>query len=271
MSQRSSVSPRLTVTSLVLLTMALMGARPQPLHAWGATAHRVTAAIAESRLSPEARAQVRALLASGGLVEASTWADEVRGLEPYDWIRPLHFVNLDPEVGRFERCPPQGCLVDAINRALDELRDPEASQSDRRLWLRLLVHFVGDLHQPLHVSHFEDRGGNRIGVDFFGEPWNLHSVWDTGIINRRRGSWRRLAKQLGRQITDSEEVSWPRGTLLDWVHESYRHATERVYPSAEPGQRLGRRYVEEHAEFVELRLKQAGVRIAALLNSVFEE
>lgn len=264
---RSTTGNLAAVMALVLLA-CLAGA--QPGLAFGAVGHRVVAQIASWQLQPSVAREVRRLLEGGSLVEASTWADEVRGEEQYRYLSPWHYVNLDPQTGRFEGCPEAGCVVDALGSAVRALGDRDRPDAERRLALRLIAHFVGDVHQPLHVSHAEDRGGNRIVVDFFGEEWNLHSVWDTGIISRRRGSWRRLARQLVETPRDLD-ATWNDAAVLRWVEESYALATRVVYPSASAGARLGRRYVLAHRPLVDVQLHKAGLRLGALLNEVLGE
>jgi len=236
-------------------------------HAFGATGHRITAQIAIWELDPEVAREVRRLLEGGSLVEASTWADEMRGDETYRYLSPWHYVNLDPEVGVFEGCPEVGCIVDALKEAVETLGDRSRSDEDRRLALRLIAHFVGDIHQPMHVSHSADRGGNRIEVDFFGQDWNLHSVWDSGIISKRRGSWRRLARALHKTPREID-AAWTDQSVLSWVKESYKLSVDVVYPSVAPGDRLGRMYVEAYRPIVDVQLHKAGLRLGALLNAV---
>lgn len=261
----SSVRPFVLVLALALC------ASVSPLAAWGPTAHRVIGQIATDHLGDAARREVRALLGTS-LAEASTWADEVRDDPRWEWLDPYHFVNLDPAVGRFERCPQRGCLVDGLERAIERLRDPGASRSERAVALRQLVHFAGDLHQPLHVSHAEDRGGNQIDVEWFGQPASLHWVWDTGIVRVALGrSWSGIAAQLeADQLADgAREREWRSGTIRDWVHESYRLSVEVVYPSLADGRRLGREYAATHAKLVETQLAKAGIRLAWLLDQIW--
>lgn len=261
-------SRSLRACGLLVLTAALF-TLPAPLAAWGATGHRVIAQIAADHLGETARHETRALLGTS-LVEASTWADDIRDDPDWDWLEPYHYVNLDPAVGRFERCPSKGCLVDGIGRALERLRDETAPSAERANALRQLVHFVGDLHQPLHVSHAEDRGGNQIDVRWFGRRSNLHWVWDTGIVRESLGrSWREIAREVEDEAVGSEATSWRTGSIVDWVRESYRVSVEVVYPSVPTDRRLGREYAASHAELVETQLAKAGIRLAWLLEKIW--
>ena len=251
----------------VAILLGVVLASPGRVLGFGATGHRIVAQIASWQLEPRVAREVRRLLEGESLVAAATWADEVRGQEEWAYLSPWHYVNLDPEVGRFEGCPEVGCLVDALRDAVTVLGDRSRSDSERRLALRLIAHFVGDIHQPLHVSHARDRGGNRIVVTFFGEEWNLHSVWDSGIVSRRRGSWRRLARSL-RSTPRDIDVSWSEDAVLRWLEESYELSIEVVYPSAGAGADLGRSYVAAYRPLVDAQLQKAGLRLGALLNDV---
>lgn len=237
--------------------------------AWGPTGHRAMAQVASRQLSDETRRDVLALLGGASLAEASTWMDDVRDNPRYDRLEPLHYVNLDPRAGRFRSCPQRGCLVDALRDERAKLADRTLPDAERREALRILVHLMGDLHQPLHVAHRDDRGGNDVAVEWFGQPSNLHWVWDTGLL-RDRGRWGELADRLHARLQEAlvarEAASWRRGDVVDWAHESYRLTVEVVYPSAPPGSRLGRAYAARHAPLVERQLLIGAVRLAAVLE-----
>ncbi|HVS66697.1 MAG TPA: S1/P1 nuclease [Thermoanaerobaculia bacterium] len=243
-----------------------------PAAGWGPTGHRVVGQIATDHLGETARREVQSLLGAS-LADASTWADEVRDDPRWKWLDPYHYVNLDPSVGRFRGCPPQGCVIDAVESALERLADRSLPDLERAVALRQLVHFVGDLHQPLHVSHAEDRGGGRIEVRWFGEPTNLHWVWDTGIVRESMGrSWRSIATRIeaGLRRGDASPVAgWRSGSVVDWAHESYRLSVEVVYPSVTTDRTLGRSYAATHADLVTEQLAKAGVRLAWLLDRVW--
>jgi hypothetical protein len=238
--------------------------------AWGPVGHRAIGQIASRQLSDEVRREVLDILGGASLAEASTWMDDVRSEPRYDWLEPLHYVNLDPRRGRFQGCPPRGCIVDALRDARTKVGNHALPRAERREALRILIHLVGDLHQPLHVSHRADRGGNDVGVDWFGQRSNLHWVWDTGLL-RDRGRWQQLADRLEGSLRDArlarEAASWRRGDVVDWTHESYRLTLEVVYPSAAAGSKLGRSYVERYAPVAERQLLVAGVRLAAVLDA----
>jgi hypothetical protein len=161
-------------------------------------------------------------------------------------------------------------VVEGIEGALERLADPSLREAQRAIALRQLVHLVGDLHQPLHVSHAEDRGGNDVEVEWFGEPSNLHRVWDTGIVREALGrSWRRIAEQIEAGLAQETAADWEAGSVVDWTHESYRLSVDVVYPSVGAERSLGRSYAAEHADLVATQLARAGVRLASLLNRIW--
>ncbi|MDP9413765.1 MAG: S1/P1 nuclease [Pseudomonadota bacterium] len=252
-----------------LLSAALAAAPFSPALSWGQTGHRVTGAIAEQNLSGLARARIRTILGDESLAEASTWPDEMRSDPAEFWQKtanPWHYVTVPRgrtyrEVGP----PPEGDAASALQRFAATLRDPNASREQKQLALRFTVHIIGDLHQPLHAGNATDRGGNDVKVTFFGEETNLHSVWDSGIIDRQNLSFSEYEARLSRRIEPQEVVTWWQADPAVWIGESTK-LRDGLYPS---GTSLSWDYAYQHLPTVELRLQQAGIRIAAYLNQLF--
>jgi hypothetical protein len=253
------------------LIIALLGcALPAaPAWAWGQTGHRVTGAVAERYLSGVARANVQLLLGTESLAQAATWADDMRADPDEYWQKtanPLHYVTVPAGSTRAAAgAPPEGDAVTALARFAEVLRDRKASAADRRLALRFTIHLIGDLHQPLHAGRPGDRGGNEVKVSLFGEPTNLHSVWDSGMIEGRQLSHSELASWLTASITPEEVLAWSSADPHVWIAESVA-LRETLYP-ADP--KLSYAYVHQHRAAVDGRLSRAGVRIAAYLNRLF--
>ena len=239
---------------------------------WSADGHRIVAQIAADELTPTASAAVGSLLDGETMAEASLWADNVRNLPHYRWSKPLHYVNLprDAEEFNLERdCQEDGCVVSAIADFTELLADQEASRDLKREALRFLIHFVGDIHQPLHAGYAEDRGGNDIQVRFFTRQMNLHSLWDKGLIEKRAKPWQQYAADLRGGITASQRTAWKASmTAADWATESYRLAVTHAYQAGN-GDTLGQPYFDENIAIVEQQLAKGGVRLAAILNDVF--
>ncbi len=250
-----------------LLPIALF-ALPAPALAWGKTGHRAVGSIADTHLSGIARAQIHEIMGVETLGEASTWPDEMRSNPDPFWQKtanPWHYVTVGGI--EYDRAPPEGDALEALKFFSKLIRDPRTSIDQRQLALRFIVHIVGDLHQPLHVGRPGDRGGNDVKVKWFGRDTNLHAVWDSALVDEMDLSFTELTARLQRHTKSAEIVSWWEPNPRVWISESAQ-VRETIYP-AKP--ELSYDYIYRHTPMVELRLKQAGVRLAAYLNDLFAE
>ena len=251
---------------LFLAILALV-ASSLPLPAWGPVGHRAVGQIAEGRLSAKAQQGVRDLLGDESLAEASLWADEIRSDTQWRVSSPWHYVNIpDGQTYNRARRDRDGDVIEALERFVAVLRFDGSSREDKVAALKFIAHFVGDIHQPLHAGRASDRGGNEIRVSWFGKPSNLHRVWDSEVISRQRLSPRSLVQALASRPGEQVEA-WRRDRPMTWVDESMA-LRPLVYDM--PGTGLGRAYLRAAAPVVEQRLLQAGVRLAALLDAIFE-
>lgn len=251
------------------ILIALSLAITSPAHAWGPIGHRITGAIADEELSGLARANVQLLLGTEDLAEAATWPDDMKSDPAPFWQKqasPWHYVTVKGDDYQPSDAPTSGDAMTALSRFTATLRDPKASLADKRLALRFIVHIIGDLHQPLHDGAGDDRGGNAVSVTWFGKPTNLHSVWDSALIEQRALSYSEYAHWLSRSITPQEVIAWNQIDPSIWIRESIA-LRKTIYP-ADPA--LSWDYAYQHRAEVDDRLKRAGVRIAAYLNWVFE-
>ena len=249
---------------------------PAQAFAWGYTAHRVIAEIAEQFLEPQTVRKVRELLEVENvttLAEVSTWADEIRPQHPE--TAPWHYVNipihpLEGGVAGFDRsrdCPHDDCVVAKIEQFESVLGNQQLPERQRLEALKYLVHFIGDLHQPLHASNNNDRGGNQVAVNFMGYPSNLHAVWDTGIIEPAvSGDERGYATKLAQSVTPDELMQWSRGDPASWANESFWIADSEVYGELPHSGNLPDSYEADTLPIVNRQLERAGVRLADVLN-----
>jgi hypothetical protein len=257
------------VSRLLPLLLVLLLPVPEA-DAWGPTGHRVTGALAERWLSPQARAGITALLGTEDLARAATWADEMRSAPGEFWQRtanPWHYVTVPP--GRTYEAvgaPEAGDAFTALERFAATLRDPDAPAAERRLALRFAVHLVGDLHQPLHVGNGRDRGGNDVRVRWFGEPTNLHRLWDSQLIEHEGLAYTEWSARLARAIEPAELAAWSDPDPRTWIAESAALRPD-LYPEDAD---LSWDYAFAHRATLERRLAQAGVRLAVWLDAVFE-
>lgn len=285
----------------IALTLSLCVAWLSPAtgYGWGDTGHQIVALIAEQHLSPAARTQLVAIMGPDGLASVAMWADHFRQgrateqavtiegtrVVPDDTI-PWHFVNIPIRANnapsRYEaarHCPQGTCVVGQVERFLRILGDPSSPLDERRTALRFLVHFVADLHQPLHCAERRhDRGGNTVTVIFFGDrfipgtrgsPWTLHGVWDSGLIARTGLSAKAYADHLLAWLDTQDHARLTTGTLPDWANEAHRVAATHAY--AIPRHRtkhLGNDYLTRARPALDEMLAKAGVRLASMLNEV---
>jgi hypothetical protein len=237
-----------------------------PALAWGWLGHHIVARLAEAQLTPQARAEVRRLLSEQHaryLSNVADWADDLRETDPALFKRTsrLHFVNFhspdclyDPPLD----CPDGRCLVAAIGHYAAILGDRSRPDAERAQALDFVVHFVGDVHQPLHASSGDDFGGNDYQVRWHHRGTNLHRVWDSLMLEDARLSAADYAGRLRADRTPAQTG----GTPAQWAEESCRIARD-IYP---PTRTITADYVERERPVAEQRLRQAGARLAALLN-----
>ncbi len=230
-------------------------------HAWGAVAHELIAEAAEAQLSPATKAKVDEILAvepGASLVSISTWADRVRTPSTAAW----HYMNFERNGGcQYEQardCPEGKCVIEAIHRQVEVLRtskDPE----ERIKALKWVVHLVGDVHQPLHAAFGDDKGGNLFQIQAFGKGGNLHSLWDSGMVNNWPGGLEVLRVEVGRAGKFVAEVAPAR-----WAGESCRIASgDRFYPD---GRFIDDTYLRQWQPVVVERLRLAASRLASMLE-----
>jgi hypothetical protein len=261
------------ITPAMLVVLGL----PGPALAWGSEGHRIVAEIAEQYLEPETARQIRELLVietATTLAQVSTWADEIRPQRRE--TAPWHFVDIPihpppgtPAAYDAERdCPRGDCVVAAIGHFAAVLRDTSAPPRARLEALKFVVHFVADVHQPLHCADDGDHGGNAISVTFMGRRTNLHAVWDTGILAPAvRGDERAYALRLARSIKPDDIDRWPGGSVASWANESYGIARRLIY-GERPHERgaLPPSYETAALPVVNEQMEKAGLRLAAVLN-----
>jgi hypothetical protein len=233
--------------------------------AWGATGHRVTGYIADKHLSKKARLAIEKILGQQSLAMASTWMDDVRSDSSYDMYEDWHWVTIeDNETYTQSKKNPKGDVIYALERIIAELKSKKLSPKEEAERLKMLIHLVGDIHQPLHVGR-SDRGGNNVKVTWFGSNSNLHSVWDSGMIDGTRLSYTELAESLYKPASD-EVKKWQSVPVLDWANESISYR-KQVYDIGEG--KLSYEYQYKYFNIVRNRLAQAGVRLAGILNEIY--
>lgn len=258
----------------------LAGLAPAPANAWSDNGHKLVCEIAWRRMTTEARDLVTTLRANDSdpmesFAASCAWADRVRS-STHPSTAPYHYVNIARGADAFEperECPAYDCVTIGIRRYAAYLVDPTRELEERAEALKFLAHFVGDVHQPLHAGYLEDRGGNSIFVDWFGDPElddddvNLHAVWDRRILLRAGLKHPAAVAELDAAVTAQQAAAWRRVDFEGWAWESYRLAVDVAYDV--PADRLlGAEYFERTLPVARLRIQQAGVRLAYLLDAI---
>lgn len=265
------------MTAVFLAFLAL----PIRSFAWGPEGHRVVADLARQRLNPTALRQIRELLGNDDLAAISTWADEVRNQRPE--TSGWHFVDIPWNADGFSesrdcyrpdsrrpssREDHHNCVVDRIEFFQHVLADSRASTAERQVALKFLVHFVADIHQPLHAIG-EARGGNQIHIVEFGHPecgrrpCNLHYVWDIELIEHSGRSESDYVAYLDRFLAQNHLQSESDGGPEAWANQSF-HLAKQVWLN-ESGS-VDEAYYRKNIGVVDMQLARAGLRLATMLN-----
>jgi hypothetical protein len=257
-----------------LVAIVLLGGG-LPVFGWGPEGHILVARIAEKQLTPEVHARIVEILGPGAtMASVSSWADEVRRARPESG--PWHYVDIPidkPHLDMDRDCPKGDCVIGAIARFRAALHDPATPPVQRREALMFLIHFIGDMHQPLHCSDNKDKGGNDVHVQFNDRAMNLHSLWDSGLLGRI-GNEEKLYPILTAQSL-SHEKKFAKGTVEDWAEESHKAAQKMVYgklPKTEASKPAAilPLYEAKADPLIELQIEKAGARLAAVLNATLQ-
>ncbi len=255
----------------ILVAAAALALVPTPAFAWGKTGHRVVGQIADAHLTGAARAAVKRILGAETMAEASNWPDFMKSDPAPFWQKTAsawHYVTL-PGGKTYDQvgAPAEGDAITALDRFSDTLRDRNSSPIDKRMALRFIIHIAGDLAQPLHNGNGTDRGGNDLKVTWFGKPTNLHSVWDSLLVDDEQLSFSEMASWLNARISPADLRAWSSADPKVWMADSV-NARDQVYPPAGETA-LSYRYAYENTPRMELQLEKGGIRLAAYLNSLF--
>lgn len=240
---------------------------------WGALGHRLVAAIAWQHLTPAARRAATTLLAGEPLGEASVWADRIRNERREG--SPWHYVNIPAGARAWDStrwCRGGNCVVGAVKRFRAVVGDPGAPNQDRYEALKYLIHFVADMHQPLHVGDRGDRGGNDVKVRWRGKETNLHAVWDGDLLVAWSVSEGRYLQSLRRRIarmTPAEREQMAGGSAEGWAMDGAAFSRDIVYPVPAGGE-IPPEYLRAAGPVLDLVLIQAGLRLARVLNEALE-
>jgi len=241
---------------------------------WGATGHRVVGKIAESYLTPKAKAAITQILGTESLAMASNWADFIKSDSNFNYLSPWHYSDLKQGLSfnEFKNELQHDTATNAYNKLnflIKELKNKQLSADKKLMYLRLLIHIAGDIHQPLHIGKPEDLGGNRIRVLWFGDSTNLHSIWDDKLIQFQNLSYTEYSDAINHTKL-KQRTDWQKQPMIEWFFETYQLAGKIYAEINRPVSRLSYRYNFDHIDQLNQQLLKAGVRLAGLLNEIFK-
>ena len=237
---------------------------------WGQKGHDTTAYIAECNLTPAAKQAVEEILDGKSLVYFANWPDNACHTEKYAYTKTWHYKNIN-EGQTYEEAPniTEGNIVSALNGQIATLKNPEASKDEKWLALVLTVHFLGDIHQPMHMGRETDRGGNKHIIKYFNSGTNLHSTWDSKLPEAaHKWSYTEWRDNIDRPSAQS--TAWLKGGTPDsWGKETYE-ICKKIYEATPQGTNVNYDYIAEWTPTIEEQFLKGGLRLADLLNGIFD-
>jgi hypothetical protein len=254
------------------LAIALVSYLPMNAAAWGMTGHRVVGQIADYYLTSKARKAVTQLLGESPAM-ASNWPDFIKSDSTYNYLSSWHYVNLpggldQTGVFNFLDGDKPANVYNKIPEMIAILKDKNQTQEQKKMAMRLLIHFVGDLHQPMHTARKEDLGGNKVNVTWFGQRSNLHRVWDEGLVEYQQLSYTEYATAINHPTKD-QLTKWRHDSLKESVYESYL-ACNKIYEKTKADDKLSYNYNFEFVAMLNEQLLKGGVRLAESINQIYK-
>lgn len=242
-------------------------------YAWGVLGHRIVGEIAYSYLSVKAKKNIALLLGNESMAMSSNWPDFIKSDPQYNYLYNWHFLNVPPSLAEAEflKYISNDTATNAYRKIMfleKELDNKVTDKATKAMYLKLLIHIVGDIHQPLHLGHLDDKGGNNIKVTWFNDPSNIHQVWDEKLINFQQLSYTEYVKSIN-FTTPSEREAWQKQPLSDWMYESYQLA-DKVYADIHQDDKLSYGYNFKYIAILNKQLLKGGVRLAGILNEIFD-
>ena len=253
------------ITSILLLTHGI------PAFGWGAKGHYIVAGIAENHLSSKAKKEVLKLLDGHTMVYYSTWMDDIRSDTTYAYTITWHYANVDQgKTYETMEKEPNGDVITATILSINQLKDKSLPDSVRSMYLKFLIHLVGDMHCPMHAGRLSDRGGNGFPVKWKEIDTNLHSYWDTAVIEDAK-IWSSIewTAFIDISMNRKQRLAIQSGEPIDWFVETVVSA-KYIYDNTRRNQNLTPSYARNQTPLLESQFLKAGYRLAALLNDIFK-
>ena len=257
----------------IIFFIFIFSSLPQRSMAWGMNGHRIVGEIAESYLSAKARSKIHKILGTESIAMASNWADFIKSDSTFRYLNTWHYIDFPGGLnyGQVQDALKKDIAADAytkLNFLIRELKKKNLPRDKKVMYLRLLIHIVGDLHQPLHVSPEGTSGGNDIKLTWFGNPSNLHRVWDEQLIANQDLSYTEYVRAIN-HTTAAQRKAWQKEPVSQWIFDSYTISIQLHDELTEQNPKLSYRYNFDHFQTLNQQLLKGGVHLAGLLNQIF--
>lgn len=245
----------------VLTAVYLLGTAQS--FAWGHEGHKLVAEVAFNYMDEATKKNVMQYLDGMTLDEAANWMDAIKSDDANDYMKPYHYINFE----KGSKTAPEGeNIITVLDRTLKELDHKEnLSRDEIKRRILFLFHLIGDLHQPLHVGYGSDKGGNKVQLNFMGsQGTNLHSIWDTNIIEYKHTSLPEVLNS--RKYTPEALEGVQKIDIIGWAKQS-RGYLKQAYTA---GTKVDDRYIDSVYPIIKTQLLDAGIRLASLLDHYFK-
>lgn len=253
----------------LLLTLAIFQLSTN-VHAWSTTGHRVVGEIAQRNLSKNTKAKLKTYIGDETLADVANWADFIKSDPHWSHANPWHYVTIK-DGSNYEKSEKvkEGDVIKAINTNCETLKNPKESKQNKIEAIKFMSHFIGDIHQPLHVGGGNDRGGNDIEVEWFGKKVNLHQVWDNYLIDMQEYSYTEYASFLERNIKLNKELT-KKDPMTTWVSEvmSLRESVYDIVKNKDEYKKYGEyKYNFKNIANLNLQLYRGGLRLSQMIEA----
>ncbi len=238
---------------------------PLQIEAWGDKGHALVAEVAFKQLDKKTRKLVLSYLDGMSIEEAANWMDVIKKDPAFDALKPLHYANFEKGTIVKDSCCDN--IIYTLTTTLSKLKNYHSlTKAELKTQLCYLFHLMGDVHQPLHLGYASDKGGNSYKVQFNGKGTNLHGLFDYGIIESEGITLKQCLKAT--KYSDQEKNELSKGGVVQWATES-RNYLGLLY--ATNGTEISENYTQTNATLIKNQIQKAGIRLAALLKSIFQE
>ncbi len=247
---------------------------PYSASAWGVLGHRVVGEVADYYLQAKTRLAIKQILGTESMAMTANWADFIKSDTTYNYLSNWHYVNLPESLSKsdvfsFLDNQKGANIYNKLNEMIVVLKNSKSTATQKKLALRMVIHMVGDLHQPMHTARKDDLGGNKIQLSWFGEKSNLHKVWDEGLVNFQELSYTEYTKAINHP-TSLQIGNWQKADLKSCVYESYEICNKIYATGIKNDDKLSYKYNFDWIDTVNEQLLKGGIRLAKILNDIYK-